>query len=147
MTLVYVMMSPKETYCGNAPCSDPPLLQRRLRALGLLLAGHEALQLVKVAFFLFRRNFCLFHLSWICPLLQEFFLSSFHFSLRGNCSKSSCRLVVSVRGGEFRVRLHCHLDTNLQSYILISGWIRPCQNSCVLEFSWLLSYVIILDEF
>ena len=63
----------------------------------------------KVRFFSPERNFCLFHLSQHCPL-WSFFLSSFHFSLRGNSSKNSCKFVVSVGVGKFRVCLHCHLD-------------------------------------
>ena len=59
-----------------------------------------------MAFFSPERNFCLFHLSQ--PLLQGFFLSSFQFSLGANYSKSSCKLVVSMGKGEFRVRLRCH---------------------------------------
>ena len=39
------------------PCSGPLLLQGRLRTLRLLLADHEELQLEKLAFFLFIKEF------------------------------------------------------------------------------------------
>lgn len=92
------------------PCSGPLLLQGWLHTLGVLLAGCEVLQLVKVSFFSPESNSCLSHLSQDCPLLQGFFLSSFQFSCRSNCSKSSCELVVG--GGEFKVCLCHHLDTS-----------------------------------
>ena len=92
-------------------CSDPPLLQGRLRTLRLLLTGCEAWWLAKVAFFLSRQEFLPFHLNQDCPLSLGLFLSSCQFSLMGRCSKSSCKFVVSVGGGEFRILLCCHLDT------------------------------------
>ena len=100
------------------PCLDSPLLHGRLHTLGLFLASHEAPQL-EGGFFSPERNFCLFHLSPYCPLLWEFFSSSFLFSLRSNCSQSSCKFVVSMGGGEFKVHLQHHLDTiNLNSKLV-----------------------------
>ena len=115
MTLISVVLSPKDAYSGNAPCYGPSLIQGKLCTLELLPAGHEALQLVKVAFFSPERNFCLFHPSWDCPLLWGFFVSGFQFSIG-----SSCKFVVSMGGGELRVHL-CHdLDTSSYIYISIS---------------------------
>ena len=71
-------------------CSAPPLLQGRLHTLRLHRSSW------RWHFLSPERNFCLFYLSQHCPLLWGFFLSSFRFCLRGNYSKSSCKLVVSM---------------------------------------------------
>ena len=63
------------------------------------------------------RNFCLFHLSYHCLLLQGFFLSSFWFSLKCNFSKGSCKFVVSMGGGEFRVLLCYHLPSSPETFL------------------------------
>ena len=111
------------------PHSGTLLLQERLHTLRFFLIGHEAPWL-EGGFFSPERNFYLFHLSQHCPLLLGFFLSSFHFSLRGNCSKSSCKFVVSLGEGEIRVLCH-HVDTD--SSIMFSNWLLQAYRK-TLEF-------------
>ena len=102
------------------PCSDLLLLQGRLHTLGLALVGHEALQLARVAFFLSKKEFLPLPPQSGLFLVGGFFLSSFHFSLRGNCSMRGCKLVLSMGVSEFRVCLHHHLDTNLPDWFLLN---------------------------
>ena len=92
--------------------SGPPLLQRSLRTLGLLLASHEGLQCVKVAFFLSRKEFLLLPPQSGLSHVVGFFLSSLQFFLRGNCSQSSCKFAVQMVGDEFSVHLCYHPDTS-----------------------------------
>ena len=119
-TLISVVLSLKDAYSSNRSPLKSSLLQGGLRTLGRPLPGCEGPQLVKVAFFHSRRNFCLFCLSQDCPLLWGFFLSNFHFSLQANLSKNSCNLVVFVGRDEFRVRLCCHFHEVSMSILLVS---------------------------
>ena len=110
MGLISVVLSLKDAYIAKGPPLRSPLFQGGLHTLGWLLPGQLWSSMArKGGFFLSRRNFCLFRLSQDCPLLWEFFLSSFQFSLWGDIS-NSCNLVVFVRGGEFSVCLCHHLD-------------------------------------
>ena len=51
MTLVLVVLSPKDAYSNNALLFRTSPLHGRLRTLGLLLDGHEVPWLAKVSFF------------------------------------------------------------------------------------------------
>ena len=81
------------------PYSGPPLLQGRLSNLGLLLAGREAPEFVKLASFLSTREFLPLPPQSGLSLVVGIFLMQFQFSLKDNCSKGSCKFVVSVGGG------------------------------------------------
>ena len=81
------------------PCSGPLLLQGRLHILGLLPAGHEAPQLAKVAFFLSRKEFLSLPPQSGLSLVAGVLFIQFSVLSWGNCSKNSCKLVVSVGGG------------------------------------------------
>ena len=92
----------------TVPSSGPLLPQGRLCTLGLLPASHEVLQLAKVAFLLSRKEFLpLPTQSGLSLVVGVLFIQ---FSV---LSQGSCKLVVSVGGGEFRVCLYHHLDQKL----------------------------------
>lgn len=62
-----------------------------------------------------RGYFCLFH-SYQCGslcLVAETLLSSVQDFFRGNYSIYSCRFVVSMGRGKFRIFLCCHLEVSL----------------------------------
>ena len=84
------------------------------------MAGGETPLLLKVTFFLSSRNFCPFCLCQDSPLLWGFFLCSFQLFLRGNCSKSRCKFVVSIEGA-FRVCLCHHLNIALMTFKIVSN--------------------------
>ena len=67
MPLISIVLGPENAHSVDAPWLRAPLLQGGLRTFGLLPGGHEALRLVKAAFFLSRREFL--------PLLPQLGLS------------------------------------------------------------------------
>ena len=68
MPLISIVLGPQNAHIGGASRLRAPLLQGGLCTFGLLPGGREALQLVKVAFFLSRREFL--------PLLPQLGLST-----------------------------------------------------------------------
>ena len=111
MTFMSVVLSSKATYCGNSPSLRSPTSPEK--ALYLKIApGCEVLWL-ECGFYPQQRGISASSTLVSVVLVVGFFLSSFHFSLRGNCFTGGCRFVMSLGGGEFRVCLCHQLPSNL----------------------------------
>ena len=110
MTLILAMLSSKVAYCGIAlllRCPTPPG-----KASYLKIAPSHEVSWLECDFFLSRKVFLLLPPLSVLSLVVGVFLSSFWFSLRGNWSTGSCKFLVSVGGGEFRILPRCHLPSN-----------------------------------
>ena len=93
------------------------------------------------AFSLAEGYFHFFHLCQYFPLLWEFFLPSFQFSRTANCSTGSCRCVVSMGGGEFRVLCH-HLPSNPLCSFLFNLFSLYCLQCIILICLSLISLIL-----
>ena len=145
MRLVLVVMNLKDTYCVKAlplRTPTPPGKDAYLK----IAPGCEVPWL-KCGIFLSRKEFLPLPPQSALSLVVSSFNIVVQFSFRGNYSKSSCKFVISVGGGEFRTYLWCHLDTKLGFLLSVLLPLLPFllipENPCYMQIFLQINIIII----